>query len=232
MLQGFINACDQVGVVPFAAETTAVKVALRCFLPHVFTVGGQHISLGVEWGNSDFGCGKMQVSTCIWFASGNKFSVLSQVLGRVHIGSIIEDSEIEMSEETARKEAEAQVNAIRDAVRSHMSVGNVTKLLQAIERAHAETLSWDKIRPILSKILSKTEVTSIGEMLESQQDGVHDLPPVNYAEEGTSASKWWMVSAISKLAANAESERRSELEQFAGSLLSPFVSCRNANDDA
>jgi hypothetical protein len=218
LLRAYLAACAEASAFAFDATTSDIKIALKCMLPHVFMpVPGQYVCVGVEWGNSDFGAGRMQVALSVWNPQGNRFSVLDQVLSRVHIGSVIEDSDIELSEETAKKECEAQASAIKDAVLKQLSPESIDRLLDAIRRAHEEQIPWDKLKAHLSRFISKVEVENLQKMLEEES---YDLPPIRHDVDGPVPTKWWAANALSFLAEKAtDAEKKLDLQHAAGSFL-------------
>jgi hypothetical protein len=220
LLRAFVEACTQVGAFPFSAIASDVKVALKCMLPDVFEpVKGQFVCIGVEWANSDFGAGRMQVAMSLWMPTADRFTVLDHILSRVHIGSVIEESDIELSEETALAEAKVQSMAIADSVKTQLSGDSVSKLLKAIEEAHAKDIPWDKLKPFLQG-LPKSDVATLEQMLQ-EGGGAIDLPPVPTNAEGVKTpTKWWASAALSWLASEArDPEKRLDLEHRAGAFL-------------
>jgi hypothetical protein len=218
LLDAFIDACDRVSAAPIEANISPVKVFLKCYQPFIYEpVQGEFICLGAEWSNSDFGSGRMQVCTTIWRVTSDTYSTLDHSISKVHIGSIIEESDIEMSEETAHKEAEAQASAINDAVSTQLSPNSTEKVLNAIAAAHAEDIPWAKLKGQLSRFMSKKEVENIKDLLTGD---VFDLPPVRKLGPEKVANKWWTSNAIAWLANKTDdTDRRAELEHHAGALL-------------
>ena len=218
LLRAYLEACQMAGAYPVEATTSDVKLALKCTLPHVFEpFPGQFVCVGVEWANSDFGAGRMQVALSVWMPQGDRFTVLDQVLSRVHIGSVIEDSDIELSDETAQKESEAQASAIKDAVAKQLSPEAVDRLLDAIRRAHEEEIPWEKLRTQISRYISKVEVENLEKLLKEES---FDLPPVKRVDGEIVPTKWWASSALSFLANRTEDpERKFELQHAAGSFI-------------
>lgn len=218
LLRAFLGATQDVNAFPMEATATDVKLALKCYLPYIFEpVQGEYVCLGVEWTNSDFGAGRMQVALTMWNPAGNRFTVLDQALSRVHIGSIIEDADIELSEETGVKEAEAQALAVRDTVKTQLSTESIEKILKAVELAATEDVPWHRIRGNLAKYLGKKEVDDLHTALKQE---ILDLPPVRRVDGEIMASKWWASSALSWLASKeTDAERALELQHAAGSFL-------------
>lgn len=219
LLRAFLECTSRMGAFPFDATASDVKLALKCMLPYVFEpIAGQFVCVGVEWANSDFGAGRMQVALSLWMPNGDRFTVLDHVISRVHIGSVIEESDIEISEETARKEAEAQASAIRDSVEGQLAPASIDRLLGAIATAHDQLIPWDKLKGQLSRFLAKKDVESLQKMLEEDS---YDLPPVKHIQGGASVpTKWWACSALSWLANRTDDpEKKLELQHAAGSFL-------------
>lgn len=218
LLRAFLQATQEVSAFPMESTATDVKLALKCYLPYVFEpVDGQYVCLGVEWTNSDFGSGRLQVSLTMWMPQGNRFTVLDQALSRVHIGSVIEEADIELSEETSSKEAETQALAIRDSVKTQLAKESVEKILKAVELAHNEAVPWHRIRGNLAKYLGKKEIEDLHNALKME---ILDLPPVKKIDGELQPTKWWASNALSWLASKEQDpEKQLELQHAAGSFL-------------
>lgn len=221
MLRTFVESCRTQGARPIDATTTAVRVSLKYLLPKVFEAfPGENVCFGSEFGNSDFGAGRLTVRSTIWRASTGTSSVLDEVFGKVHIGSVIEDSDIEMSDDTAHKEVVAQQGAIRDAVTQQLEEKTVERLLKAIRLAREEEVPWSRLRPQLAKFLSKADQEWMEGLLTGKATNIIDLPPVtHYAGEFT-PNIWWASACVGALADKSEdADRRITLQQEAGKLL-------------
>jgi hypothetical protein len=218
LLRSYLEVCAEVGALPFDAVASDIKVALKCLLPYIFEpVKGEFLCVGVEWSNSDFGAGRMQVALSMWMPRGDRFTVLDHVVSRVHIGSIIEETDIDISEETAKKEAEAQASAIQDTVRNQLSQESVDRLLKAVEMAHEEKIEWHALKGQLARFLSKKDIDSLKSLLE---EDVIDLPPVKTIDGDKVPSKWWATQALSWLANRTEdAEAKLSLQHAAGSFV-------------
>ncbi len=222
LLNGFVSACAQVGAQPVEATTSAVRFALKCFLPYVFEpVDGEYVAVGVVWSNSDFGAGRLKVALTTMRIRSNTTAILGDVMSRVHIGSIIQDSDLELSDEAARKEVEAQIAVIRDAVNEQLGPAQVDRLLEAITTAHEEQIPWHRLKAELGRILQKNEMMDVKKLLESGADDIVDLPAVGRTDGGDPvATRWWASNVVSWMASKEQSlERQNELQQLAGDLL-------------
>lgn len=220
LLVSFVDACNKAGAQPVDAIATDVKVSLKCMLPFAFEpVPGEVISFGMEWSNSDFGAGRLQVAFCLWAPRSNRYTVLDTSISRVHIGSVLDDSDIEMSNDTAAKEADAQASAVQDAVSSMMQDEAIQRVCDVIVRATEEKIPWMKLRSQFNRLLNKHEFTLLEKVFESD---IIDLPPVHINPlDGTKTpTRWWAVQALSWLASKQlEDERRLELQHASGSFL-------------
>lgn len=218
LLRAFVDTVKQNHGRPVEANTTDLRWALKCYLPMVFEAfPGQYICVGVTQSHSDFGSGKHLISQSIWDPLRDTRTVLEGV-GRVHLGSIIEDSDIEMSDETALKEVEAQCSAAADSVNKFLGKEAIDKALTAVRIAQEEQIPWGQLKSALRSVLYDKELASVETLLNSPD--VVDLPPVGRTATGDPLpSKWWASTMLSKLANSQEEERKMELQALAGKWL-------------
>lgn len=221
MLRAFLEACEKAGAKPTESMGNDVRVALKCFLPNVFEAyPGQYLCVGVEWSNSDFGAGKLCIAQTIWDPVRGSRAVMDEPISRVHLGSVIEESDIEMSDDTMAKEVEVQAAAISDAVRQYLGEEHVEKMLRAVKVAHEEEIPLSKLKGQWARILMKKELESVEALLSSAD--VVDLPPPGRNIHGDPLpTRWWASAVISHLADKCDDEaRRAELQREAGRLIS------------
>lgn len=222
MLRGFVEACTKVGARPVEATVSDVNFGLKCVLPYVFEPApGEFVSFGPAWSNSDFGAGRHKISLICSRISNGGIAVLQDRLSQVHIGSVIEEAEFELDDETLEKEAEAQVLAIRDAVVKLADPGSINRMLRAIAAAMKEEVPWVKLKGELSRYLRVKEVENVKLLLETGFSDIADLPPVGRTEDGSPvATRWWASNVVSWMAGKeVSSDRKEELQKLAGSLL-------------
>jgi len=222
LLDAFIQACDYTSAVPVEAVVSDVRVSLKCILPFIFQpVPGEYICLGVTWSNSDFGAGMLTIATSVWSARSFSHTVLDSALSRVHIGKLIQDTDLELSDDTAKKEVIAQCAAIGDVVESQLRYSNVDRVLRAIRAASEEKIAWLDIKPHLARLLAKADVQRLQEAFDHD---VVDLPPAVLCDGEKMVSKWWAISAVGWLANHtSDADRKTELQNLAGPLLEPFM---------
>jgi hypothetical protein len=225
MLGAFVESCKLATARPVEAVASDVRFSLKCYLPHVFEAyPGQFICVGAEWTNSDFGVGKHMVSQSIWDPLRNTGAVLDESISQVHLGSLLEDSDIEMSAETVAKEVDATASAIRDSVAAMLSDEAVKRLLEAIKLANEHEVTWNALKGQLSKFLYKKEIESIESILKGDDD-IIDLPPAGRDLNGNPIpTKWWAASIVSTMAARTkDADRKIDLQHEAGKLLSGLL---------
>jgi hypothetical protein len=222
LLRTFIEQCRVEGARPIEAANSPVRSALKCLMPKVFEAfPGEYICLGVEWSNSDFGSGKLKVLQTLWRVGAGTASVIDEGLRRAHIGSIIEDSDIEMSDETAKKELEAQQGAVRDHVTAYLSEKTVERLLEAIRAAHNEKIPWHQLSHRLRDVLGKGDLEWLKNVLDQKAETIIDLPPISFDPDGARVPNlYWAAGGLSAIAARTEDpDRRLDLQREAGKLL-------------
>ncbi len=219
LLKGFIDACNEVGARPIEATTNDVFFNLKCFLPYVFEpVPGDFITFGVSWSNSDFGAGRMTVALCALRVIKGGPVVMDDALSRVHIGSIIQDSDLVISDDTHSKELMAQLGAIRDTVIEQLKPDSVDRMIKIIELAHTQRVPFSRIKSELANILQKGEFESLQKLIN---EPIEDLPPIWTDESGQKVpTRWWVSNAVSYLAdKTVDTSRREELKEAAGNVL-------------
>jgi hypothetical protein len=214
LLRTFSEECKAAGANPVEAYSSDIRSSLKCLMPKVFEVfPGEYISVGVEWSNSDFGSGKLKVAQTLWRIFENTGAVVDSGINRAHIGSILEDSDLDMSDDTARKEVIAQQGAIKDHVHGFLSETSIDRLLAGIRIARTKEIPWSKLEKQLKGILTSSELDWMNKGLN---EAIIDLPSIN---PGT-PDAYWAASAVSSLAAKTKDvDRRMSLQQEAGKLL-------------
>jgi hypothetical protein len=219
LLMAFLEACQEVNAQPVSASATATKVGLQCYLPWAFEpIRGEFIAIGVWWGNSDFGDGKLKVSHSIMRVSGFGSIIVEEGFSRVHLSGVVKDSDLRLSDEVAQKEIDTVAAAIKDAVHQVLQPEPIQRLLAVIAKAHEEEIPWDRLKGQLGKLLAKKHIEKLGELLDQK---VTDLPPPGMDSRGQPlASRWWAAAAVAMLAEHETNvDERVELKQLAGKLI-------------
>jgi hypothetical protein len=223
LLAKFMSVCQEVGARPVNARFNAVKNALMCAQPQAYDVGGSSpVLMGVEWANSDFGSGRHTISLAVWTTSGSKW-VLQDALSQVHIGGIIKDSELEMSDQVHAAELEAQSLATRDVILQQLSPEGIERVLDGLRKAHEEQVGWAQIRSTLAGYLNTTQ---LGEAKNLFDEGVEYLPPTRNGN----TSMAWALEVLGHFAKKQDSEeRKTELEGAAGMVLGKYIQVKQAS---
>jgi hypothetical protein len=221
LLRAFVEACAQHSAGPVSAYATPVRTGLKCMVPYVFEpIDGEFVSFGVTFSNSDFGAGRTKVSGTVMRISSGTISVLADKFSRVHLSSIIEESDIEMSDETADKELQAHKSAIKDAVTAQVSDESIERMIRTIQVAHENQIPWYKLKDKLGKVLQKKDLDFVEQLLKSGGDSIVDLPPAAKKDDDYIATGWWAANVLGWMA-NRESDedKRADLQQLAGEVI-------------
>lgn len=219
VLQPFLAVCEEVGLVPTYAHATDLKVGLQTYLPYAFEpVPGEFIALGAWWGNSDFGQGKVRISHTVMRIANGSSLLTEDSFSRVHLGAVVQDTDMVLSDEVAVKELEAVAAATRSAVRVGIEPEQVAKTLKAIQLAHEAKIDWSDLKNKLDKFLSVDEVKSLEKALT---EPVEELPPPGIGKDGKPlASRWWAAAAVANIASRQSDDgRAADLKLEAGKFL-------------
>jgi hypothetical protein len=221
MLRPFIEKCQEHYAAPVAVTVSPVKITLQCFLPDVFEpVPGEFVTFGVSYTNSDFGAGRLTVSSTIMRATSGSTSILSDEFSMVHLGALISEEEITLSEATLKKEAETHIAAIKDMVSSVLSEGNISNILKMITYSTEKKITLSALKDKLKDLLGKGELDNIEDLLKNAESGIVDLPPVNSDGEDNNPSLWWAASALGWMASNeTDPDKQGALHLAAGRLI-------------
>lgn len=209
LLDAFVGEARRLGAVPYEGMGSDVRVFLRAIIPTVIEpVPGEAMVLGVEWSNSDYGCGTYSIS-----AFAMRLICLNGMVGanhskNVHLGGRLGDN-IEFSAETYRRDTRTMVSATGDVVRAALGPAAIETQMAAIRHAHSTETNWSKAFAKVSKALSKAEALKV----QSAFDGpdVVNLP--------AGQTMWRFSNALSWVAnATEDAERKAELQGMAGAV--------------
>lgn len=220
LLKAFINTCYELRAAPMEAYTSDTRNWLKCMLPVVFEpVEGEFVAFGLTFSNSDFGAGRLKIAGTVMRLRSGTSAVLEDKYSRTHIGSVIQESDLEMSEETAEHELAAIKSAIKDVVHGVLSFDAIETTIKAIQVASEEGIHWHKLKEVLATVLNKREVESFRDLMT---ENVVDLPAVQTfgGSEEKLPSVWWVVNALGTVANKEQNpDKKSDIEALAGLLL-------------
>jgi hypothetical protein len=210
LLDTFASECQAVGAVPVEGIASDVRVSMKAIIPRVLEpVPGEHMVLGAEWGNSDFGAGKHSVRCFVlrlWCLNG---ATMEDALSQVHLGGRLSD-DIEFSTRTMDLDTQASMSALRDVVRGVLSEKKVDAMMAGIRAANEKKVDWKRMRTALQKRLFAGELKAVEEAYKS--DDVVMLP--------AGESAWRASNAVSWIAQKVEDpDRRLEMQRLAGELV-------------
>lgn len=222
MLRPFLEECAREGAKPISAQKDRLRVTLQCALPVVFEpVPKEFVAFGVIYSNSDYGAGSLTVQGVLYRIGSGSSMVLEDRLRKIHLGAVISESEIELSEATLLKESAAHVSAVRDMVRHAFSHDNIEQSLALVQIAIEKKMVWSVLMHKVKDLLTKGELSNLEGMLAGTQQGVIDLPQVTVDEHGDAeANAWWASAALGIIAAQStDMEHKVGIQELAGKLL-------------
>lgn len=222
MMRPFIEQCTKHGARPVEAVHSTLKTSLKCVLPTVYEpIDGEFVAFGATYTNSDFGAGSLTVNSVVLRISSGSSSVLEGKMKKVHLGAMITDSDIELSENTMNLESKTHQAAVRDMVDVAFSEETIRNTIETVKFAAERKLPWDKLVSKAKEILNKAELDKLYALLGESRKGVIDLPPVTVNDLGDpEANAWWASAALGTLASDIQNvERKLEIQELAGSLL-------------
>ena len=222
LLRTFIESCALHEAGPTEAQTNDVRCFIKCVLPVVFEpVDNEFVAFGVTFSNSDFGAGRLKLSGVVMRITSGTTSVLEDAYSKTHLGSVIQDSDIEMSDETKLKELETVRSAIKDTVNGILSFETLERNIKAIQIAHEKEIPWYKLKDKLRALLNQKELDMVETLLNASGTGVIDLPRTTVdAAGGPVATAWWAANTLSWLASNEEDpSRKNDLQEAAGKMI-------------
>lgn len=212
LLDAFIGAVQNFGMVPYEGYALDTKVRLRTLLPHVFEpVPNEVMAFGLEWGNSDYGDGGHRVSLFVLRIWCTNLALADQCLRQVHLGRRLDDN-ILYSQETYRLDTQANVSALKDVVANAVAPDRVNGLLKVVEEAgETEVKGRDGVMGVLKKHLDKGLAERAAELFDGPD--VQNLPPGNTVYRLSNAVSWLAQDK------SISTERRLELQDVAGKLM-------------
>ena len=222
MLRPFLEQCAQHGAKPVSAHVNRLQAQLQCVLPEVHEpVKDEFVAFGVTYSNSDFGASSLTVQGIIFRVSSGSSVILDEKFRKIHLGAVISESEISLSEETLKRESMTHISAVRDMVDAIFKQESITRALELVRFSITEKVSWSELLRKVKDVLSKGEVVSLENLLKESGQGIVDLPPVTMDGSGDpQANAWWAAAALGTIAAKTDDVGRKEsIQELAGKML-------------
>lgn len=210
LMEGFMEACKQVGALPYDGIGSETRVSMKAVLPRVFEpVPNEVMSIGCMWENSDYGAGKHGLWVFISRLWCTNKAIMTTGFAQIHLGKKIEDNPM-LSQKTIDLDAKATVSAMHDVIGHSMAPEMVNTLCRVVRKAHEEEIDASKALDRFKKKLTKDELDDI--------KGKYNTPDVVQLPAGNNT--WRLSNAVSWLANETEEpDRRLELMKVAGEML-------------
>lgn len=210
LVDAFADQVQQSGGVAYSGHATDLVVAIKAVSPDLVQLSnGDWIAMGIEFSNSDFGAGALNLRTFILRLVCLNGATAEDTMRSVHLGARIADG-FRLSERTLRLDTETTVGALRDVVKGVMGGSNRAAMIERISAATAAEVNWTQLKRTLAKKVTKDELRKIEEAYTGPD--VENLPPGN--------TLWRVSNAMSWVAHSLENAgRKLEFERMAGSAL-------------
>ncbi len=210
LLDALAAGAKAMGALPFDATTTETRVAVKIVHPEILEpIPGEHMLMGLEWSNSDFGNGTHSIRAFALRVACTNGATTENLLKEIHLGGRLE-AHIELSDRTHRLDTARSVSALGDMVRAALGPKGVETLTERLRAAAEERMSRAQLAARIGKATTKAEAKAILDAFGSED--VINLPAGEHVWRGSNAISW--------IARNTEDpERRLDLERLAGALL-------------
>jgi len=218
LLASFVETSQKLDLPPVPVESTCtdLRASLKMFLPVVFEpIPGEVLCFGVEWFNSDFGCGRYGVRATLWRLWCTNFAMMEEGLFEVHLGpKLTNDRLIQFSRKTMNLNTQARIEATKDIVKGLLSPARVGSVMDAVRRADEEKVSWVGAKAALSKYLHIDEMEEAERLFNSEDD--MRVPR---------KQSLYKVSQLLGLFAGQtqDGDRKLDLERASGAVLMPLL---------
>ena len=204
----FIGAAQRNGAMICDGTAADTRISLKAVLPEIFTANGDPFVVGVDYSNSDFGDGTLQVRGFVLRLACFNGAVREVAMKKVHIGARL-GQDMSYSQKTYELDTRTLASATEDVLARMLDATAVKLEVARIEEAAGRTIDADSELKKMMR-LTPVERTQAAERFRSAD--IELLPAGN--------SAWRLSNAVSFLARESEdARRRLELEVIAGELL-------------
>jgi len=209
ILDSVIGAVQANGGIISDGHAGDTRVNLKVILPRIIEpYPGEYLVYGLEWSNSDFGCGANELSAFMLRLVCLNGLIASVEMRKVHLGTRL-DENIQYTQQTYELDTRATASAMKDLTAHLLSEARVDELSAMLRTANENKIDPRTAVAALRRDLTKAESVRVGEIFNSPD--VVNLPP--------GQTSWRLSNAISFLAHETESaDRRSDLERIAGKV--------------
>ncbi len=211
LLDSFIGAARQIGLVPIDGKATGTKSRIRALFPKVYEpCDGETVAFGLEWGNSDYGDGGHMVNLFMLRIWCKNLAVTESCLRQIHLGRRLDDN-IEYSRTTLELDTKANAAALADTVKYAIAPARIDGMIESIRTAKDDVIGKGDVTARLKKLLNKGDA--------EQVEKIFNGPDVVNVPEGQDA--WRLSNACSWFAQTKDFSvaKQLELQDVAGQLL-------------
>lgn len=213
LLEAFAGICKENNLLPIEGYAFDTRVRIRALIPQVFEpIPGEIMTFGLTWGNSDYGHGGHVLD---FFANRmvcTNLATLESVLRQIHLGKRLSD-DITYSAETYRKDQEANISALQDAVQHVIGPARINAVMAALAAKAEESIDKKDVTAMLK------EFSGIGKETVEKIVAAYESPDVINLPAGESVYR--LSNAVSWIAQSKEvsEDKKLELQDIAGKML-------------
>lgn len=211
----FFKACALHGARVIDATVSDLKSYVEVIVPRVLTVpsegGNIYFVPGLQISNSDFGAASLQVKSFHINVACLNGMTRENIMKSIHLGKRLAE-DITWSEETYKNDTQLQASQVSDIVTNSLSPDAIRKEARLIQTAAHTEVDMDNVLQKLPAMGAlKAEVEDIKTIIMSGR-----------AEDGIigGSNLWKVTQGITAHARNLGGERKRDLDDLAGSLLS------------
>jgi len=226
LLEEFAIQCQGIGAVPVEGTWSDTRMALKAYIPTIYEpIPGEPLLIGLEWHNSDFGCGSYTLRVALLRLFCKNGCTFDDAIRNIHLGRRLSGGDIAYSEETYRADTKASALAMGDVIKHHMSPEAIATTMASIAAAHTTTISTASFAATIKKALNKGEAERVMAAFTEDRDVEH-LPPLATNADGSASdvqSVWRASNAISWIAGQTTGDRKLQLGRLAGKIIETKV---------
>lgn len=220
MVSAFMRGVRDKELLPYHAQLSPVRVMLQAVVDEVFEpVPGEYVLYGVSFSTSDFGSGRLCVRGMLLRVYSGSGMVVDQGWTRVHLGKLLDDASVKMSDDTYKHAVATNAGLVYDSVNEILDPKHIDHVMQMVVASAGKALAWGYIERSLRGVLSKAELDELKAFARREKVS-ETLPPLPSSTVAGELTGWWLGAWLGQAAA-AETDcgRREDLELAAGTVL-------------